>query len=419
MKKIAAAVFALWMVAAVGFAHGQLWYDKHSHVTKYKKVLVYPLGWSGSDKIFYDDNEKSNIYKMHDYLDKKLARRFKTVSLGRILRENKDIRTDEEKYKPLYESFPSEESRAAKIREIDAGVHGYLVPYFTENRDEPHLSPATYVNVSMRSYTEETGGPHGSRVYDRQNWTERVLIPQMQRNLHHMGLEFILYDENGKKALTFKNEAHEYDDSRMKRTEYSMYKDLIDEFESDLKEMVRDRNDDDDGDYGARTGKKIGFKAVTMPKNIVNDDTLAKSVYYTVKSRAERISNARVLYGNDDLADYFVTGNIVKYALERTWRPPRATTYTALKSHRTRKWRDKRGKEHTIHIKRYETKVLTYPGEWVYTANVTARFNLIDAKTGAVIVSHAAEETDDKTGDALIHLMDAFYSKVKRAVYDD
>ncbi|MBO6179587.1 MAG: hypothetical protein J6O04_10460 [Selenomonadaceae bacterium] len=415
MKKVVALVLLLAM-PVVAMAHGQLWYDKKSYVARYKKVIVYPLGWINSDKLFYDDDESSNAYKMNDYLDKKLAKRFKTVSLGRILRENKDVRTDEERYKPLYEAFKDEESRSKQIREIDAGANGYLMPYFTENRDEPHLSPAAYVNVRMTSYTEETGGPNGNKIYDRQNWTERVLIPQMQRNLHHMGLEFILYDENGKKALTFKNEAHEYDDSRMRRTEFSMYKDLVDEFESDLKEMVKKR---DAEDYEERTGKKIGFKIVTMPENVSSNDTLAKSIYYTVKSRAERIGKARVLYGNDDLADYFVEGNIAKYALEREWRPPRASTYTSLKSHRTRKWRDRRGKEHTMHIRRYETKVSTYPGEWVYTAKVYGRFNLVDARTGKVIVSHEAMEEDDKTGDALIHLMDNFYSKVKRAVYDD
>ena len=112
MKKVVALVLLLAM-PVVAMAHGQLWYDKKSYVARYKKVIVYPLGWINSDKLFYDDDESSNAYKMNDYLDKKLAKRFKTVSLGRILRENKDVRTDEERYKPLYEAFKNEESRSS------------------------------------------------------------------------------------------------------------------------------------------------------------------------------------------------------------------------------------------------------------------------------------------------------------------
>ena len=44
------------------------------------------------------------------------------------------------------------------------------MPQITLSKAEPHTSPAKTVNVQMKSWTEETGGPNGNRTYDENTW---------------------------------------------------------------------------------------------------------------------------------------------------------------------------------------------------------------------------------------------------------
>ena len=153
IKKIIAGMLCTAMLPATAFAYGQMWVDKNANVPKYKKLVIFPLATKGNEyEYLLSDNERSEIYKMNDYLDKKFVRKLKyvTVDLGSPLAENNQIRADADKYKPLYEHFPNEAARGKAVEDITM-ADAYLVPIIRGNRVEEHISPATYVNVQMRS----------------------------------------------------------------------------------------------------------------------------------------------------------------------------------------------------------------------------------------------------------------------------
>ena len=416
LKEIALSCALVVAAPLTAMAHGQLWYEKNAHVPQYKKIMIYPWGTTWSDEWLRSDDESNIRYQMNDYIDKKLGRRlkYKTISLGRTLKENKNIRTDEEKYNSLTDAAPSETARADRIRNIDPGVNGYLIPRIAENRDEPHLSPETTVTVPMHSYIQETGGPNGDRTYGESNWTERYTIPAREQNMHHMAINCAMYDDYGKTVMTFANEAHEYNNENYKKKEIHMYKHLVDEFYKDVKEMVQKP------DEGAekRIGAKIGFGNIELPSNVGSNSTLLRSVYFTTKSRAYRMEKARIIYNNDQgQPDYYVRGWISYYNLDRRWQPPYATTYDSLVSDDKSDWVDVYGNKHTMHTKKYKSEITGHYGEWIYTARVNGTFQLVDARNNRVVVEYSANEEDDKTGDALIHLIDAFYDRVEAAIY--
>ena len=200
-KKFVTAVSFVAMLPATTFAHGELWYDASSHLPQFKKIVVYPIrGVDGKFKI--DQDEKSEIYQANDYFDKRFVRKLKikTVPLGSSLKENKEIRVDEEKYKSLYNYFPSEKDRAATVTAVTAS-NGYVIPQINLDQLEPHLSPAKTVTVQMKSWTEETDGPNGNRTYDERTWNETHTIPAQELMLYHMGIEYNMYDRECKKII--------------------------------------------------------------------------------------------------------------------------------------------------------------------------------------------------------------------------
>ena len=209
-KKILAAATFAFTLPASAFAHGELWYDATSHLPQYKKIVVYPLkGRDGNFKI--DVNEKSEVYQANDYFDKRFVRKLKikTIPLGSSLQENKEIRIDEEKYKSLLDNFSSEEERAKTVTSVTAS-NGYVIPAVNLDYTEPHISPAKTVTVDMTSYTKEIDGPKGDRTYDQRTWKETHTIPQYNLMLYHFGLEYNMFDREGKKIMTYRNAEHTY-----------------------------------------------------------------------------------------------------------------------------------------------------------------------------------------------------------------
>ena len=64
----------------------------------------------------------------------------------------------------------------------------------------------------MKSWTEETGGPNGYRTYDVQTWNVNHTIPAQDLMLYHMGIDYNMYDREGKKIMTYRNAEHTYGD---------------------------------------------------------------------------------------------------------------------------------------------------------------------------------------------------------------
>lgn len=446
-KKFLAVISFIMTLPTMVFAHGELWYDAASHLPQFKKIVVYPIKHIDSD-FLVDTNEKSTIYQVNDYFDKRFVRKLKikTVPLGSSLKENKEIRVDEEKYKSLYNKFNSENDRATTVASITA-ADGYIIPHIYLDKLEPHLSPAKTVTVEMRSWTEEEDGPNGNRTYDEKTWNVTHTIPAKELMLYHMGIDYNMYDRTGKKIMSYRNFEHTYgkdsgavggavnsivekvygiDISKITREignffggkkshslkpdnyKVELFKDIVDEFRKDFGDVQKDFKDKKNK---VRIPKTVGFKGINLPNDVGGDEYSLKSVYFTMKDLAYKHTDLKIDYDGNGNARYFVSGNINRYSLDRHWVEPHATTYNSLISINETDWYDSAGNKHTRRIKKYKTEIADHHGYWQYTATVNGTFILSDSN-GRVLLSHSANETDDKTADAYRHLMEDFYKKV-------
>ena len=394
------------------FAHGELWYDVTAHVPQFKKIVIYPVEWP-DHRNWVSSDENTVVYKINDYFDKKFVRRlkFRTISLGRTLKENKELRTDEEKYNSLYNNYPTEEARGKAVFDI-TGADGYLVPITRECRTETYMSPQKTVSVAMSSWTEVTNSPRGNYTTDKRNWTVQHVIPAKERTLYHMEIEHMLFDRDGKKIMTYRNRFHNHD-YKIKNYEEKMTKDLIDEFREDVKDIKEDFEKEK---QKGRLGPRIGFRDISLPSNIAGNEAVLKSIYFGMKDGARRWTDAKLNYRPEDAAyeKYYVKGSIGQYSLDRIWHDPYVTTWNKMVSRDEQKWVDGAGNEHTQVTSRYETDITDHYGGYEYVATVSGSFFLADANTGQILVEHSATETDDKTADAYRHLMKSFYEKASK-----
>ena len=113
-------------------------------------------------------------------------------------------------------------------------------------------------------------------------------------------------------------------------------------------------------------------------------------------------------------AKYLVSGLIEYFSLNRKWVEPYAYTTNDVVSSYKQKWWDDKGNEHEMKVTSYITKVHDVYGHWAYSATVKGGLFMIDTKNNKVVAKYEGEETDDKTSDAYLHLVDAFYSVVKK-----
>lgn len=433
-KKIAAALSFAMMLPTAAFAHGELWYDATSHLPQYKKIVVYPLkGLDGTFKL--DENEQSEAYQANDYFDKRFVRKLKikTVSLGSSLKENKDIRIDEEKYQSLYNQFATEKERAETVASVTA-ADGYIIPHVNLDRLEPHTSPAKTVTVEMKSWTEEEDGPDGNKTYGERTWTVTHTIPAQELMLYHMGVDYNIFDREGKKIMTYRNAEHTYGNKfggavgllsgifggkRTKslspnRYHVELFKSIVDEFRKDFGDI---QDNFKDNKKKARVPKTIGFRDITLPQEVGGDEYSLKSIYFTMKDSAFEHTDLDIDYDGNGKAQYFVEGVINQYRLTRHWVEPYVTLTNKLISEKKEEWQDSKGNKHTKKIKQYETQINDHHGYWKYTAYVGGTFYLFDANN-KLVVSHSGTESDDKVADACRHLMKDFYKKVNKLLVE-
>lgn len=431
MRKSLGIALCAVTLPAVAFAHGELWYDYSAHLPQYKKLVIYPVQWP--DGIRYThENENTDIYKLNDHIDTRLVRKlkFKTISLGRTLKENKDLRIDESKYKSLYQNFSSEKERGNAVFDI-TGAQGYMTPRIYEMRTEPHLSPETHTSVQLKTWTEEENGPNGNRTYNVNTWYQPVTIPAQELMLYHMAMTHDIFNKHGQKVFRYRNEEHTYGESYQNFLDFSgksalnennyrlkMFKHLVKEFRKDT-EDVRENFKKNQKRQKEATGPIISFGKIAVPNNVGNDEYLINSVYFYLKDAAMARTNARVNTGHDDRAvpaRYQVKGTIYTYKLDRSWHPPYADTISERIDKKEQTWTDKDGKKHTMTISNWKTTPTTHHGYWSYTATVGGILALVDTRSGQVVVSHETTETDDKMADAYRHLVNGFYDKVNNYI---
>lgn len=422
-KKIAATLSFALILPTITFAHGELWYDAKSYLPKFKKIAVYPIKWMDSEFLFNTDGE-SEIYQANDYFDKRFVRKLKikTIPLGVPSKENEKIREDKSKYQALYANFSSEQDRAKKVTEI-TGSDGYAMSHIYMDRLEPHTSPAKTVQVQLKSWTEETDSPNGDRTYDVKTWTENHTIPAANLMLYHFGVDYNIYDRDGKKVMTYRNEEHTYPDDfggisgifdssknlSPEKYRVALFKSLVNEYRKDFEEIKKNF---DDNKKKIRTSKTIGFKGINLPNNVGNDEYSLKSVYFTMKNLPFKLTTAKIDYYGTGSARYFVQGTINRYSLDRHWVEPYVTLSTNfVEEVESTDWYDSNGNKHTKKVTKYKNGIVDHHGYWDYVATVAGTFQLVDS-SGRILLTHSATETDDKTADAYRHLLENFYRKV-------
>ena len=250
-----------------------------------------------------------------------------------------------------------------------------------------------------------------------------------------MGIDYNMFDREGKKIMTYRNAEHTYGNKfggaigllsgifggkqtkslRPDRYHVELFKSIVDEFRKDFSDIQTNFKENK---KKARVPKTIGFREITLPQDVGGDEYALKSVYFAMKDLAFKHTDLDVDYNGNGKAQYFVQGAINQYKLTRHWVEPYVTTSDKMISETKSEWTDKNGKKHTKKTRKYETQITDHHGYWKYTAYVGGTLNLFDAN-GRLIISHSGTESDDKAADACRHLMKDFYTKVNKLLVEN
>ena len=116
-----------------------------------------------------------------------------------------------------------------------------------------------------------------------------------------------------------------------------------------------------------------------------------------MKSQAvEKLKKVNVIIdaANNEKADYHVTGTVRTWKMNSKWVLPDVSTYESLISSEETKWKDNKGKEHTMYTKKYREEIKDHYAHWSFEWNVLATFYLVDAKTGQGLAGAKIKVTD-------------------------
>lgn len=409
-------MFKIFLTAAIIFfmqtsaqAYGIFWYDMSSDLPMWKKVVIFPLA-NSNDKNNYliSRDENSLLYWENKHLMERFEKKIKnlhTVRLAPGIKEKDEILVD--KFSVLLNPYPDEKTRAEAVFE-QTGADMYLFPRFKEKRIQTDISPRTEFNVKLSSWTEISGSKDSDGIYDKKTWTEHHVIPEKEVHLHIMELEFEGYDTEANKVLLFTDARREYD-----VTEGQQFENITKYLRRDFGNLKSNK----DKDKNKAETINIGFKNINLPENVSGDEYSSKGAYFAMKSQAvEKLKKVNVIIdaANNEKADYYVTGTVSTWKMNSKWVLPDVSTYESLISSEETKWKDDKGKEHTMYTKKYREEIKDHYAHWSFEWNVLATFYLVDAKTGQVVVSESVSAFDDKPMDAYRKILGTFYKSVNK-----
>ena len=393
-------------VHAGAFAHGNLWYDWNIDFKPLKKIVVYPFATAEAPDDFLDGAEGSVSFAENNRLWERLNKKLKGHNFLRLSKgpfeEGRVLSGD---YTRLLAPYGSEAERARAVEDATM-ADAYLLPRFRENWVRIDISPETYFRVTLKSWTEETGGPDGDRRYDEQSRTVGHVVPEREMPCRIMDIEYELLSGTGERIVTYENSARQYFTG-----EQDMFKDLSEEFLDDLKRVKQ-------GKFKPKERKaalRVGFGEISAP-TLEGDGERLGALIFAMRDEAKRLDDVRLVYTADSALPprYLVAGEVLRYELRPTWVAPSVSISTNLESSREEKWYDRKGKEHKKKIKRYTQSVNNHFGHYVYTAVAEANLYLLDARTGATVLTYRGYDEDDKEIDACRHIMRDFYKKANK-----
>ncbi len=407
-KFFLALMIGLMIIPTSTQAYGVFWYDMNAGLEQWKKVVIFPLAnaWA-RDKFLIDRSETSLLYWENKHLMERFEKKIRnlhTIRLSPDIREKGEILID--KYGVLLQKYPSERARAEAVFE-QTGADMYILPTFKQNKVQVDISPRVEVDLELKSWTEEKNGPDGDKKYDEKKWTEHHVIPETKVYLHIMELEFDGYDTEANKVLTFTDARREYGVD-----EKHQFRNITKYIRKDFGD-IKSRKRADKGKAGELT---IGFQNLKAPKNLGLDEFALRGIYFATQVEAlDNLDGVRVLIdGNAPTTpNYYVTGMINRWEMKSTWHAPYATVSSSLEKTEKSKWTDKNGKEHEKKTYYYKDKITDHLGGWSFWFYAGAQLQLIDARTGAAVLSKNYLNGNDKIMDAYRADLDSFYKDVK------
>lgn len=419
LKALVATGLVTLMAQGTALAYDIMWFDRNAGIDTFRKVMVYPMAEGSRYNFFPDSNGKFGKYNYE--LHKRLTRHAKGITYYELFdgideKEKMGSAVSKADRDKLLMKFPSEKDRAAAIFDA-SGADGYIVPYFRQRNTITDYSPAAYVTIRVKSYTEVRDAPNrnydGTTSYtkDERYWDETVYVPEAYLTRYVTALEFTMFNEEGNKVFTCLNRRHSYS-----RDFDDEYKDMKDDFADDLKDIKKNKEVMKHHEKNKSTLKlKIGN--LSLPSNVGNDEYKLKSCWYLFKTHALRMKNMKVVEGSDaSTAQYYVDGSISRYDFTPQWVAPYATSSDRIAWSKEQKWRDKNNKEHTMVTTHYEPQVTPHHGYYSFdsAASVGADLTMYDARTGKAVLSKSYYETDDKEVDCLTHIMKDFFNKADK-----
>lgn len=162
----------------------------------------------------------------------------------------------------------------------------------------------------------------------------------------------------------------------------------------------------------------VGFGHINFPDNVAWDEFVVKPAYFSMKDRAKKLNGVKINYDGSLKNDAYVIGTISRYELNRIWHEPRVGSEAKEVSSSKSDWYDSKGKKKTKVTTHYREEAVPVFGYSEFQGVVTAEFQLIDARTNSLLVSHYETKINDTETDALNDVLKGFYKKVNKVLKD-
>lgn len=449
VKKVLCGIaFCAYLVPSCTSAHENFWVDETAGIQHFKKVVVYPLSRVGEDgfllgkeagtyvpkpsrdEVVRKLNEMQHIgaptsratttaslssspveqdalwFRENDYFERQISKKMnlRTIRLAPMIYEGSRVLSDSPQFQELLNSFPTERERAQAVENATM-ADGYVLPRIRENRVQVDISPETSFEIPMRTWTEERGGPNGNRTFNRREWVEHHVIPEKEMKLHVLDMEYTLYNNDGRKAMTFTDSMREYN-----KEEEDIFKESTDTFCKFWKQALKHDEDKQSDSVSIR----IGFRTLTVPDSIMQDEYKRNALQFAVMEESKKLKNVILCQDSSLPVQYYVTGIVKQYATTPQWVAPSIYTDTRAITSNSQKWRDRNGNEHTMTTTVYKTVIMDHFAHWEFPATVSATMQLVDANNGAIVLSYEKVDVDDKDIDAFRHILQDFYKKASQ-----
>lgn len=410
-KSLIAAMLAGVIATGAGMAEAacDIWFDRGAGIDRFQKVVIYPISVKERDNFKWqnDGSFGSYNYEMH----KRLNRHVKGITfyeLAEMIDEKeKVIAADEAQRQKLLAKFPDEKERATAIFD-EFAADGYIMTYLRDYRTVEDFSPERTVSIKQESYTEDTGGPNGRKVYDKRSWEVTHTIPAKYLTRYILGMETTMYNEIGNKIFTYYNHDESY------RGMSQMYTSQKDDMVDELKDIKKNKYQLKES---KRAVKKMKFGGIDVPDNLGSDEYLLKSLWFAYKDEAYRMKKVKVVPEDALLADYIVKAAVEYADYVPSWVDPYAACDTRVAWEKKYKWTDKDGDEHEGRITHYEPgEIRDVYGHYYFgdAARVKATMYLYDAHTEQLLYSNYYSVSNDKFADAYRDIFKQFYKDVDK-----